>query len=98
VVHWFETKILYAFAAPYEVMCDCGGKFLGAFQEVCNDHSIKITRGSAYHPETQGLVERANQTLERALATMTGNASNTWESHLHKAVFGINATPQASTR
>jgi hypothetical protein len=29
---------------------------------------------------------------------MTGNAFNTWESHLHKAVFGMNATPQASTR
>jgi hypothetical protein len=28
---------------------------------------------------------------------MTGNAFNTWESHLHKAVFGMNATRQAST-
>jgi transposase InsO family protein len=97
VVSWFETRILYMYGAPLQVMCDRGGEFMGAFQDMCEAHGIKISRGSAYHPQTQGLVERANQTLEKALAAYTGDQHDTWETALHKATFSMNACKQGST-
>jgi len=98
VVSWFKNSILYKTGCPYEVNCDRGGEFMAEFQQLCDQHSIKITRGSAYHPQTQGLVERANQTLECALSKLTNDEPSLWEQHLQQAVFSMNASRQASTR
>jgi transposase InsO family protein len=97
VVRWFERSIMYTYGAPLQVMCDRGGEFMGAFQQLCDNHYIKISRGSAYHPQTQGLVERANQSLEKALAAYAGDQEEMWESYLHKATFSLNACKQGST-
>lgn len=44
-----------------------------------------------YHPQSQGLVERANKTLQEAIMKYVGNDVDQWYYVLHKAVFSMNA-------
>lgn len=54
-------------------------------------YGIKLTRSSPYHPQSQGLVERANKTLQAAIMTYVGKDLADWYYFLPKAVFSMNA-------
>jgi transposase InsO family protein len=49
---------------PECLHCDNGTKFLGEVKQLCIDFGIKMIHGTAYHPQSQGRVERVNQTLK----------------------------------
>jgi hypothetical protein len=56
---------------------------------------IKIINGRAYHPQTQGSVERANQTFKRRLGSLQrdrGRRNNQWVSLLPELAIIINTT------
>ena len=42
---------------------------------------------SAYHPQTNGLTERFNQTLKDALIQVVNERQNDWDQHLDKIMF-----------
>ena len=98
VAQWFGRSILYMYGCPYEVQCDRGGEWAKEFRRLCNSHRIKITQGAAYHPQSQGLVERANQTLMRSLtAYMKTHGHGSWEKYLPQCIFSMRAAPSATT-
>jgi hypothetical protein len=97
ICNCFKNNILFRFGAPIEIMCDRGGKFMGAFNCLCEEHKVLIVRGGVYSPTTQGVVERANRTLENAILTYSAGRPEVWEDHLALAVFSVNATRQATT-
>ena len=51
---------------------------------------------SAYHPQTNGLDERLNQTLQRALSKLV-DEQNDWDCFLPSVVFAYNTSRQSST-
>ena len=59
-------QIFYLFGAPKILQTDNGGEFTGkCMEEALHDFpNTKRIRGRARHPQSQGLIERANQTLE----------------------------------
>ena len=64
---------------------------------ICRCLGIKKTRTTAYHPQSDGLVERFNRTLQNMLATTTESHPATWENHVQKVVMAYNTSVQSST-
>jgi transposase InsO family protein len=57
-------KVITKYGAPQNVLTDRGTNFLFTFvKEICILFKIKQMRTTAYHPQTDGLVERFNRTL-----------------------------------
>ena len=50
--------------------------------EVCELLDIKKTRTTAYHPQSDGMVERFNQTLEAQLSKFADHNQWYWDQHL----------------
>jgi len=58
---------------------------------------INKTHTTAYHPQSDGLVERLNCTIISMLATMVNDHSGEWVEHLPRVTFAYNTSEQVST-
>ncbi|KAI2647467.1 Transposon Ty3-G Gag-Pol polyprotein [Labeo rohita] len=54
-------------------------------------------RTTVFHPQTDGLVERFNQTLKQMLRRVAAEDKRDWDLMLPYMLFGIREVPQAST-
>lgn len=97
------AKFLYSLicrhGVPKKVQSDQGREFVNSV----NDHLFKITGvkhiiSLAYHPQTNGLIERFNQTLQRSLLKMVKEKENEWENYLDSVLFAYRTSKQASTK
>ena len=62
-------KIISRHGVPSQLLSDCGGAFLSKLlQEIAALLGFHKVNTSAYHPQTDGLVERFNRTLIDMLA------------------------------
>ncbi len=52
---------------------------------------------SAYHPQTNGLVERFNQTLQRSLVKVVNVNQTDWDEKLEGILFAYRTATQKST-
>lgn len=57
------------------------------------DHRIS----TAYHPQTNGLVERYNQTLQRSLVKLVNKEQNNWDEFIDGVLFAYRTSKQKST-
>lgn len=53
---------------------------------------------SAYHPQSNGLDERFNQTLQRQLLKFIGSEQNQWDLYLESILFSYRVSKQDSTK
>ena len=53
---------------------------------------------SAYHPQTNGLTERFNQTLQTALMKMVNDDQNDWDEHLPAVLFAYRTSQQRAIK
>uniref|UniRef100_A0A8C4SI54 Integrase catalytic domain-containing protein n=1 Tax=Erpetoichthys calabaricus TaxID=27687 RepID=A0A8C4SI54_ERPCA len=83
---------------PKEVLTDQGTPFTSdTFREVAKLLKIKHLRTSVYHPQTDGLVERFNQTLKQMLRKVVSADGRNWDELLPFVLFAYREVPQAST-
>ena len=80
-------------------MSDRGRAFLsGLMQEVELLLGFKKVNTMAYHPQTDGLVERFNRTLTAMLAKSVEKRGPEWDERLPYVLFAYRACQQASTQ
>jgi hypothetical protein len=95
----YISRIVSLHGIPKEISSDHGGlftfKFWESFQEAMGTH---ITWSSAYHPQSQGQVERVNQVLEDMLRACVISFGKKWEESLPFAEFSYNNSYQASLK
>ena len=91
------VKIFARMGIPDELLTDQGSNFVS---ELLNQLSsllrIRRIKTSPYHPQTDGLVERFNDTLKRMLRWFI-KAPGAWDELLPYLLFSYREMPQVST-
>ncbi|CAM5103968.1 unnamed protein product [Natator depressus] len=84
--------------SPREVLTDQGSNFMSALLrclwEKCG---VRHDWASAYHPQSNGLVERFNGTLKMMLKTFMNQHPQDWDKYLPHLLFAYREVPQEST-
>ena len=76
---------------PKKLLSDNGLEFKNCLMgNYCESKGIELKHGSPYNPETQGSIERLNQTITRKLKKMTNFGEIDWAVVLPKAVIAYN--------
>lgn len=83
---------------PREILTDQGTNFMSTLlKQVYQLLGIRSLRTTAYHPQTDGLTERFNQTLKQMLRKFVNNTGTDWDQWLPYLLFAYREVPQAST-
>lgn len=82
---------------PRSIQSDQGSNFMsGLFQQVMYQLGIKQFKSSAYHPESQGALERFHQTLKTMIRTYCLKEEKEWDEGVHLLLFAIRESIQES--
>lgn len=92
LIHMFTQ-----FGIPQEVQSDQGSNFTSnLFRQVLNELGIQQTLSSAYHPQSQGALERTHQTLKTMIRKFCYENSQEWDEGLPFLLFAIREAPHES--
>ena len=82
---------------PRSVQSDQGSNFMsGIFQQVMHELGIKQYKSSAYHPESQGALERFHQTLKNMIRSYCFDTEKDWDEGIHLLLFAVRESVQES--
>lgn len=83
---------------PKEILTDQGTNFTSRkLRQVYSLLGIQGIRTTPYHPQTDGMVERFNQTLKSMLRKFVAESGADWDQWLPYLLFSYREVPQAST-
>ena len=92
------VQIFARVGVPQEILTDQGSNFtsqlLAELYQLLHIHPIRTT---PYHPQTDGLVERFNQTLKTMLRKVATKEVRDWDKLIPYILFAYREVPQAST-
>ena len=98
VARTFVQDIICRHGAPKRILSDRGDEFLNqVMDQVVKLLSIRRSTTSAYHPQTNGQVERFNRTLEDMLAIFVDKHQKNWDELLPYLTFAYRTTPHEMT-
>ena len=90
-------KYFTNFGIPKEIQSDRGSNFTSdLFRGILRELGVKQTLSSAYHPESQGALERWHQTLKSMLKKFCAESTLDWDEGVNYLVFAIREAPQES--
>ena len=93
------TEVICIYGSPEQIHTDMGREFeSGLFKEVCRLLGIKKTRTCPYRPQSDGLVERFNRTLEKMLSTFRAENKIDWDDYLPYIMFAYRSSVHVSTQ
>lgn len=92
-------RLFQAEGAPRILQSDNGKEFVNAYMVgLLNKYMVEHKRGRPRHPQSQGQVERVNQTITRKLAKqLHGTDSKRWVDILAEITHGYNLTWHRAT-
>ena len=83
---------------PKEILSDQGSNFMSRLLFLMYERlGIQARRTSPYHPQTDGLVERFNQTLKAMLRRFVDADARNWDTLLPYMLFAYREAPQSRT-
>ena len=86
------------FRAPERILMDQGNAFTKeVIEQLCSQFGISQSTKTAYHPQGNGQVEHAHQTLERMIGKLEDEFKGQRPKHLLKLTHAHNSTPSAVT-
>jgi transposase InsO family protein len=99
VQKFFWQNIVCRFSVPKAITVDNGTQFdAETFKDFCDRFGTKIHFASVRHPESNGLVERANDIIMTGIMKLIFNQPRgKWPDELIKVVWSHNTTASRST-
>uniref|UniRef100_A0A5S6QK16 RNA-directed DNA polymerase n=1 Tax=Trichuris muris TaxID=70415 RepID=A0A5S6QK16_TRIMR len=99
VAMFLLNNVILRHGTPNKMITDRGTAFTsGRMVEVLEALGIQHGMTTAYHPQTNGLVERANRTLTGILAAYVDASHQKWDELVPFATFAMNTSEQESTK
>ena len=99
IVRLLVDEIICRHGVPAQLLSDRGPNLLAKLmEEVCGLMGMKKVNTVAYHPQTDGLVEKMNRTLRSMIAKHTRKFGREWDVHLQQLLFAYRVKPQDSTQ
>jgi hypothetical protein len=96
---FFVEDVVAWYGAPMKIISDKGTHFHNKLiSETCWLLGISQNLTTAYHPQTDGLTERFNQTLMDMLSKYVRDNSKDWDELIPYILFGYRTAIQESTR
>jgi transposase InsO family protein len=93
----YMSRIVCLHGVPKKIMSSRGSQFTSKFWEKLHESmDTKLNFSSAYHPWTDGQMERTNQILEDMLRSYALKYKKSWDKRLSYAEFSYNNSYQAS--
>jgi len=87
-----------AYGSPDRILSDQGPQFMSDFFiSVMEMLGIETVRTTAYHPQTNGQVERYNRTMDTQLRHYVADDPSRWEELLPVITMAYNSQPHRST-
>ncbi|OAQ59084.1 retrovirus polyprotein [Purpureocillium lilacinum] len=91
-------NVLQHHGVPTAIVTDRGTQFTSRmWKRLCELLRIKQRLSTAWHPETDGATERANQEVERYIRIFTTYAQDDWDELLPAAAMALNNRTATST-
>ncbi|CAG2198006.1 unnamed protein product [Mytilus edulis] len=98
VAEIFVSQFVSRFGVPKQLHTDRGTQFESKlFQDLCSRLKIDKTRTTAMHPQSDGMVERLNRTLEDILSKYVTKHQKDWDEHLQLALMAYRSSDHEST-
>jgi len=95
----FRDHVWKLYGLPESIISDRGVQFaVGMMKELNNLLGIQTKLSIAYHPQTDGQMERINQELEQYLRVFIDHRQEQWPDWLGTAEFAYNNKIHASTK
>ena len=90
----FLKQFITTFSCPQKITSDRGTHFKNEdVHNFCTDHGIKLSHSTSFAPQTQGNVERLNQTVCEIMKHYVQKNPNSWSLNLPYVIFDYNVTP-----
>ena len=87
------------FSAPAYLISDQGKAFMGhIITHLCDLYGVQKLRTSPYHAQTNGQVERMNQTIICMIGKLEEDKKACWSEHLPELLLAYNTTCSAVTK
>lgn len=94
----FITKIVPKHGIPEKILIAQGTNFLSEiFRNTCKLLKINKIQTTAYHPESNGALERSHRTLTEYLRHYINKDQTNWDEWIPFAMFTYNTTPHTAT-
>jgi hypothetical protein len=95
----FKSRVLCRYGAMAEVLTDGGREFEGEFGQLLSQALVDHRTTSPGHPQSDGLAERAVQSVKRALRRrcQDSKVGTEWDEDLPWVMLGYNCSKQAAT-
>ena len=92
------NDFMMCYGIPEKILSDQGKEFENKlFHRLATLSGVKKLRTTPYHPQTNGQVERMNQTIINMLKCLPEQYKSQWHLHINKLVHAYNCTKNAST-
>lgn len=92
-------KVFLIFGSPEGLLSDQGANFMSKLiVSICKFFKIHKVQCSAYHPESNGGLERSHFFLKNYLRAFTNKQQTDWDLWCKFAAFSYNTTPHTATK
>ena len=88
----FMKEVFVHYGMPQNIVSDRGSQWNSEFfKALCNQAGVLLKLSTAYHPKTNGLVERTNEVVETALRHYVSANQDDWDDYLPLVEFALNS-------